>query len=316
MAKRIIAISGATGNQGGSVLRALAKVPNFEIRALTRNVNKPASKALLEHGNNIVLQTCDITSKSSLETALKGAYGFFAVTDYFAHKIVTKEDIKEEEEGKLMADVAKAVGVKHIVFSTLNEVKERSKGKWTNVHHFDGKHRIEQYIRSLGFETASFVAASCYVQNFLGGSTHKEEDGTVVFVLTFPSLDSRLPVCDVELDMGAAVKEIFELGHESNGKVYPLISEWLKAKDIAAVFEKATGRKARVDLLPKDAYIASLAPYLGEFVATDLYEMYYAFADIGFGEFGEPDALKNTEELGIHLHTWADYLKRTGWTGP
>jgi uncharacterized protein YbjT (DUF2867 family) len=137
---------------------------------LTRNVNKPASQALLKHGNNIVLRTCDITSKSSLETALKGVYGFFAVTDFFAHKIVTEADIKEEEEGKLMADVAKEVGVKHIVFSTLPEVKERSGGKWSKVYHFDGKHRIAQYIKTLGFETASCVAPSCYLQNLMGSN--------------------------------------------------------------------------------------------------------------------------------------------------
>lgn len=135
---------------------------------MTRNVDKPGSKALLDLGDNIVLQKCDLSSKSSLETALKGVYGFFAVTDYFSHKIVTVEDVKEEAEGKLMADVAKAEGVKHIIFSTLPEVKERSNGKWTKVYHFDGKHRIEQYIRGLGFETASFVAPSCYLQNLVG----------------------------------------------------------------------------------------------------------------------------------------------------
>lgn len=68
-----------------------------------------------------------------------------------------------------MADVAKEAGITHFVWSTLPEVKERSGGKYVNVHHFDGKYRIEQYVRSLGFEISSYVAPSCYLQNFSGG---------------------------------------------------------------------------------------------------------------------------------------------------
>lgn len=146
---------------------------------MTRNPSKPASKELLQYGSNIVLQECDLTSKSSLETALKGVYGFFAFTNYFAHRIEKVEDIKEEEEGKLLADVAKAVGVKHYVWSTLPEIKEYSGGKYTHVHHFDGKYRIEKYVRSLGFENASYVAPSCYIQNFTGQVTR---------VVPYPSL--------------------------------------------------------------------------------------------------------------------------------
>lgn len=135
---------------------------------MTRNPGKPASKELLQYGNNITLTECDLTSKSSLATALKGAYGFFAFTNYFAHKIEKVEDIKEEEEGRFLADVAKEVGITHYIWSTLPEVKERSGGKYANVHHFDGKYRIEQYVRSLGFEISSHVAPSCYLQNLTG----------------------------------------------------------------------------------------------------------------------------------------------------
>lgn len=90
------------------------------------------------------------------------------MTDYFAHKMEKAEDVMEEKEGKAMVDVAKTVGIKHLIFSTLPEVKERSGGKYKNVHHFDGKYRVEQYARTLGFEIASYVAPSCYMQNFTG----------------------------------------------------------------------------------------------------------------------------------------------------
>lgn len=70
-----------------------------------------------------------------------------------------------------MAKTAKETGIKHFIWSTLPEVKERSGGKYTNVHHFDGKWRVEQYAKTLGFEIESYVAPSCYMQNFTGGST-------------------------------------------------------------------------------------------------------------------------------------------------
>lgn len=138
---------------------------------MTRNPDKPSAKALLQHGSNIVLQKCDLNSQSSLKTALTGAYGFYCLTDYFAHKIEKVEDITEEKEGRQMVEVAKSAGVKHLIWSTLPEVKERSGGKYKHVYHFDGKHRVELYARTLGFEIASYVAPSCYMQNFTGGGT-------------------------------------------------------------------------------------------------------------------------------------------------
>jgi NmrA-like family len=94
------------------------------------------------------------------------------MTDYFSHKTEKEEDITEEKEGRQMVEVAKSVGIKHLVWSTLPEVKERSGGKYKHVYHFDGKYRVEQYARTLGFEIASYVAPSCYMQNFAGGNTH------------------------------------------------------------------------------------------------------------------------------------------------
>ena len=137
----------------------------LQVRALTRNPNKPQAKALLEHGSNIVLQQCDLNSKSSLTEALKGAYGFFCVTDFFAYKLEKPEDIKEEQEGKSYAETAKSAGITHFIYSTLPEVNERSGGKF-NVYHFDCKYRVEQYARGLGFEIDSYISPSCYMQTF------------------------------------------------------------------------------------------------------------------------------------------------------
>jgi NmrA-like family len=103
---------------------------------------------------------------------LDGVYGFYAMTNYFAHKIEKVEDIKEQEEGETLVNSAKKAGVKHFVWATLPEIKQASGGKYVNVHHFDGKYHVEQYARKAGFEIDSYVAPSCYMQNFLGGATH------------------------------------------------------------------------------------------------------------------------------------------------
>ena len=79
-----------------------------------------------------------------------------------------------------MADIAKEAGIKHYVWSTLPEIKDRSKGKYINVHHFDGKYRIEEYVRSLGFEISSYVAPSSYLQNFTGQVAHVVRFGKCV----------------------------------------------------------------------------------------------------------------------------------------
>jgi hypothetical protein len=121
--------------------------------------------------------------------------------------------------------------------------------------------------------------------------------------------------------------------------LYPLVSQFLKTKDVAADFEKGlylfkilltvvTGKKSRFDPIPYEAWIGAIGPYMGELVAIDLWEMFQAFADIGFGAAGEPENLKNTEDvlplprhvvnlkLGVHLNTWVDYLNYSGWQGP
>jgi hypothetical protein len=101
-----------------------------------------------------------------------------------------------------------------------------------------------------------------------------------------------------------------------------------KVPSYSQLLKIVTGKKARFDCIPRDAFISAVAPYAGELVATELFQMYHAFSDIGFGYAGEPEVLKNTEEvilvsklplilkLGVHLNNWVDLLKRTGWKGP
>jgi uncharacterized protein YbjT (DUF2867 family) len=122
-AKKVLVIFGATGGQGGSVIKSILADPKaaqqFQIRAVTRDVSKPAAKDLESKGCETV--AADLNDKASVTTALKGAYGVFAVTNYWE-----KLDAElETRQGKTIADVSKELGIKHLVWSSLLDINKR-----------------------------------------------------------------------------------------------------------------------------------------------------------------------------------------------
>jgi uncharacterized protein YbjT (DUF2867 family) len=134
--KRTILVIGATGNQGGAVIDALSNT-DFLMRALVRNANSEKAKHLEKRGIEIV--TGDLDNSESLVRAMNGVYGVFSVINFMDGGVQ-----KEEERGKRVADVAKEVGVKHFIYSSVGGA-ERDSG----VPHFESKWHVEQYIRKL-----------------------------------------------------------------------------------------------------------------------------------------------------------------------
>jgi hypothetical protein len=136
--------------------------------------------------------------------------------------------------------------------------------------------------------------------------------------LPLASQESTFPICDIEHDLGLVVKGIFDLGPQANGKLFPVVSEFIEVRIqltslICSVNELlltsrkvirsmklltvVTGRKARFDPIPREAYLSAISPYLGDFVALDLWEMFNAFADVGFAAAGEPENVQNTKDV-------------------
>src|SRR5690349_3758506 len=109
--KKIILVLGATGNQGGAVVRQLLKT-DFAVRALTRNPNKPAAKALAQQGVEVVQG--DLADEASLRQAMQGVYGVFSVQNFLQGGIK-----KEVADGKRVADVARQAGVQHFIYSSV-----------------------------------------------------------------------------------------------------------------------------------------------------------------------------------------------------
>lgn len=138
MNNKIIAVTGATGQQGGAVARKLL-AEGWQVRALTRDINKPAAQELKALGAELVAG--DMDNRAELDAAFKGAYGVFSVQNYWLPNVQYEGEIKQ---GKNVADAAKAAGVQHLVYSSVGSA-HRGMGQ----KHFDSKWIIEQYIQTL-----------------------------------------------------------------------------------------------------------------------------------------------------------------------
>uniref|UniRef100_A0A8B9VA15 NmrA-like family domain-containing protein 1 n=1 Tax=Anas zonorhyncha TaxID=75864 RepID=A0A8B9VA15_9AVES len=154
-----LVVFGATGAQGGSVVRALLAEGTREVRAVTRRPSSRAAAQLRRLGARVV--AADLDDGRTLEPALEGAYGAFVVTDFWEH--CSQE--REVEQGKRLADLSKRLGLRHVVYSGLENVQQLTGGR-LQVPHFDGKGVVEEYFQAIGVPT-TIIRMPCYFENFL-----------------------------------------------------------------------------------------------------------------------------------------------------
>ncbi|KAJ1194815.1 hypothetical protein NDU88_004101 [Pleurodeles waltl] len=232
-AKKVITVFGATGAQGGSVARALLQRPGFAVRAVTRDVNRPASQALRDLGASVVKG--DLDNQKSVEEAMHGAHGVFLVTNFFDS--FSKE--KEVQQGKMVADVAKRLGTKHVVFSGLENVKALTCGK-LEVLHFDSKGEVEQYFWDTGVPMTS-VRVSFYFENFLTATKPVKAPEGDHYNLVLPMADIPMDGISVA-DIGPVVASIFQSPEGYLGKALGLSSERLTVQQYAEILSKHMGK--------------------------------------------------------------------------
>ena len=170
--KKIIAVLGATGAQGGGLVRAILRDPQggFAARAITRNADGEKARELAKLGAEVV--AADIDNADSLKKAFDGAYGAYCVTFFWAH--FSPE--KEIAEVQTMATAAKSAGLKHVIWSTLEDTRKwvpLSDNRMPTLHgkykvpHFDGKGESCHFFTDLGVPT-TFLLTSFYWDNFVG----------------------------------------------------------------------------------------------------------------------------------------------------
>ncbi|HZA34233.1 MAG TPA: NmrA/HSCARG family protein [Vicinamibacterales bacterium] len=254
--KKVIAVVGATGAQGGGVVRAILadKDSGFTARAITRNVNSDKAKALAASGAEVVAANVD--DEASVRRAFEGAYGAFCVTFFWDHLSVERE----QAEAAAMARAAKAAGVQHVIWSTLDDTRKfiplddprmpTLHGKY-KVPHFDGKGEADQYFRDAGVPT-TFLLTVFYWDNFIyfGAGPKAGPDGTLA--LTMPMGDKKLPSMAAE-DIGKCAYGVFKR-RDLIGQTVGIAGGHLTGEEMAAGMSKALGVPVRYNDVPPEVY--------------------------------------------------------------
>ncbi len=253
-AKTVLVI-GATGHQGGAVLRHLRE-RGFSVRAGTREPDQPKVRALMGHGAEVV--RCDLDDLDSLTRAMDGAYGVYSVQN--SHSAGIESEIRQ---GIQAADAAKRQRVSHFVYSSVASADQR-----TGIPHFDSKYRIEEHIRGTGMPY-TIIRPAFFMENWLG-----MRDGIENGEFSLP-LDpgTRLQMIAVD-DIGGMVATAFERPGKWQDRAFELAGDELSMADLAQVFTRVTGREVRYTQIPWDQFESK--------AGKEMTLMYRWFQDVGY----------------------------------
>jgi uncharacterized protein YbjT (DUF2867 family) len=255
--RKIIAVIGATGAQGGGLVRAIQadKSGAFAARAITRNPNSDKGQALRAQGVEVVAGDAD--KPETLTKAFSGAYGAFLLTNFWEHFSAERE----VTQARNMAQAAKAAGLQHVIWSTLEDTRKwvplednrmpTLQGKY-KVPHFDGKGEADQIFRDLGVPT-TFLLTAFYWDNliYFGAGPQRGPDG--VLAITLPMNDKPLSSIAVE-DIGKAAYGIFKRGREFINKTVGIAGEHLTGEEMARSLTQALGQEVRYNNVPPEVY--------------------------------------------------------------
>ncbi|KAJ2506413.1 hypothetical protein IWW47_001593 [Coemansia sp. RSA 2052] len=304
--KPLVVVFGATGNQGGSVLRTLAEHPDsYTVRAVTRSTKSKSAQELAAKYPLVQWVEADIENPSTLKQAVANADVVFGVTQFFQPSVLSAVGTNEDAEfmqGKNIIDTCVAENVGYIVFSTLPSAKKLSNGEITEVLHFEGKHKIQEYLLAQPID-AAIVQMGIYYQNNIQGASWNESGDTVI--IGFPGdVDRKLPYADVNRDAGPYVKYIIDNREEANGKVFPVSSGYYSTTDIANALTKATGLKTMAVELPTSIFDDK--DLRGMFELLKAHDLFAA----------SPDHLDTNKHVPFEFTTPETFWKTSGFQGP
>lgn len=305
--KKIIAVVGATGAQGGGLARAILSDSNSEytVRALTRDPESAKAKELAQSGAEVVAG--DIDDANALSRLLTSAYGAYFVTFFWAH--FSPE--RELADAKRMAEAAKEAGVKHVIWSTLEDTRQyvplesnqmpTLQGKY-KVPHFDAKGEADKFFRDLGLPT-TFARASFYWDNFIyfGSGPKKGPDGKQY--LTFPLDDKKMAGIAAE-DIGKCAYGIFKRGNELIGKTVGFAGEHLSGTEMAAALSKALDQEIIFNNVTPETYRSFGFPG-----ADDLGNMFQFYRDFE-EECNSVRDVSYSKELNPELQSFDQWLSK------
>jgi uncharacterized protein YbjT (DUF2867 family) len=282
-AERLILVCGATGKQGGAVARSLLD-RGFRVRALTRDPQKPEAQALSEQGAEVVQG--DMEDRSAMDQVVEGAYGVFSVQNFWE----TGYD-REVQQGKTVADAAKAAGVEHFVYSSVGSAHRQ-----TGIPHFESKWEVEEHVRQSGLPY-TILRPTYFMQNWewtremiLGGTLAQPFDA-----------DKPFQQVAVE-DVGAFAAIAFENPDRWIGRAVDLAADEQSMTEIAETFGRVIGREVSYYQVPWDQF----EEQMGEEGTLNLRWI----NDVGY----EADIAALRQEYP-ELTIFERYLRSHGWEG-
>jgi uncharacterized protein YbjT (DUF2867 family) len=276
-----ILVTGATGQQGGAVARALL-AKGQQVRVMTRHLEKAAS--LAKAGAEVVQG--DLTNQAILQMALRGVYGVFAMSTPF-------EDGMEAEvrQGTMLADAAKQAGITHYVYTSVGSAHRN-----TGIPHFDSKWKVEQHIRQIGLP-ATILRPVWFMENFTTFAKPSAEG-----VLSLPMKPSRKLAMVALKDIGEFGAAAFLRPNEFIGQAIDLAGDELTMPETAAQLTHAIGRPIRFQEFPIEQAEAAMG--------DDLTTMFRWFNEVGHAI----DIPTLKQKFQIPLTTFAEWIKTVDWT--
>jgi uncharacterized protein YbjT (DUF2867 family) len=287
--EKLIAVIGATGQQGGAVVRALQVRSQFKVRALSRNPDKHRDLA-----DEVV--RADLNRPETLKAAFEGAHGVFLVTNSW------EEGTDELKQATAAVRAAKDAGVKHFVWSTLPDVEAISGGKF-HVPHFTGKAKIDRIVKEAGFPHHTFVIAPFYYQNLMGAlAPQKQADGSLGWALPLDPDVRCIHMGDIR-ELGDIVAGAFAQPDQAgSGEYLPLVGDFMSFNEIVDVLNRQ-GHKFSFQKASKEVF-ATLFPGAAE--VADTFRYFQAHSYLGSAS-DDRSALANKIAGGqpTKFSTWA-----------
>jgi len=304
--KQIIAVVGATGAQGGGLTRAILadRSGAFAVRALTRHAGSDKARALSAAGAEVVV--ADLDEEASVQAALRGAYGAFFVTNFWEHF----SPQREKAQAAAMARAAQAAGLKHVIWSTLEDSRRfiplSDPRMPTLMHeykvpHFDAKAESDRYFAEAGVPT-TFLLTSFYWENLIYFGMGPKAGASGELVWSMPLGSARFPGIGVE-DIGRCAYGVFKRGQDLVGKYVGIAGEQLTGTEMAARLSTSLARPVRYDAISPAQYRA-----LGFPGADDLGNMFQFNVEFADAFCGARDVTA-ARVLNPALQTFSQWLE-------
>ncbi len=280
---KLIVVTGAAGQQGGAVARHLL-AKGWQVRGLTRDLDKPAAQALRSAGAEMV--RADNDDRASLERAMQGAYGAFSVQNFWIPGVGAEGEVRQ---GKNIADAAKAAAVQHFVYSSVGAA-HRGMGQ----AHFDSKWEIEKYVQSIGLPY-TILRPVLFMDNY-NWQRAAITNGVFTGMGLNPEKTVQMIAAD---DIGAFAELVFSEPERYLGKTIELAGDELTEPQIAGTFARVIGRPVRVERrsMPE-----------GEQPSPEMAAMYRFFSGQGYD--ADIPALRRIYPA---LRTLEQWLRENGW---